>query len=415
MELAFTEVDLGDIIRGVMSTAVGLVKEKSIELILDIPDDLPPLQADNIRIRQVLLNLVSNAAKFTEEGHIGVSARTIKRGHQTDIVIAVFDTGPGIHLSDQEKIFEPFSQVDASPTRKTGGTGLGLSICRHLVELHGGVIWVESVPGEGSTFAFTLPYTPPEHPQVTKQPLILGIHTDIDVLKVYREVLERNSFRFHNLTRPDHTVEVAQALKPDLLLFDMSKASQEDWSLLALTRSEPSLESTQILVTALDAQNDRGTFLGVRDVLATPLRDQAVNQVLESAFKKSVQNAKLMVFVDEPQNASVRAFFENLGGMQIQVLSDHEQALQALEDHDFEGFILALTLPWNTYDSLLETIMEGSGNQTLPPVIGLLPEADHPHELEQVMELAEHRWTHATYPKDDYTDRLIAFLQTLAP
>ncbi len=160
MELAFTEVDLAEIIRGAMSTAVGYVKDKPIELIIDIPTDLPKVQGDNIRIRQVLINLVSNAAKFTEEGHVGVSARAIERGDRHEVVIAVFDTGPGIEPEDQQKIFEPFSQVDDSPTRKTGGTGLGLSICRHLVELHGGQIWVESMPDQGSTFAFTLPYQP---------------------------------------------------------------------------------------------------------------------------------------------------------------------------------------------------------------------------------------------------------------
>lgn len=161
VELAFGEVELKEILRGVMSTAEGLVKGKPIELITDIPDELPKITADSIRLRQVLLNLVSNAVKFTERGQIGVSARTIDSGGRPEIVVAVFDTGPGIAPDDQRKLFEPFSQVDTSPTRKTGGTGLGLSICRHLVELHGGRIWVESVPGEGSTFAFTLPVEPP--------------------------------------------------------------------------------------------------------------------------------------------------------------------------------------------------------------------------------------------------------------
>ncbi len=161
MELAFTDVDLGEIIRGVMSTAVGLVKDKPIELITDIPDDLPAIRADNIRVRQILLNLVSNAAKFTEEGQILVSARLMEREGKKEVLVAVSDTGPGIDPKDQERLFEPFSQVDASPTRKTGGTGLGLSITRHLVELHGGRIWMESTPGEGSTFAFTLPLEPP--------------------------------------------------------------------------------------------------------------------------------------------------------------------------------------------------------------------------------------------------------------
>jgi signal transduction histidine kinase len=160
MELALAEVDLEQIIHSVMSTAIGLVKDKPIELVTDIPDDLPKLQADSIRIRQILLNLLSNAAKFTDEGQIGVSVRRLKDKKPEQLIIAVFDSGPGIAAEEQHKLFEPFSQIDASTTRKTGGTGLGLSISAQLVELHGGRIWVESAPGQGSTFAFSLPLKP---------------------------------------------------------------------------------------------------------------------------------------------------------------------------------------------------------------------------------------------------------------
>lgn len=157
MELTFTEVDLKEIIRGVLATAIGLVKDKPIEIVSDIPDELPPIWADNIRVRQILLNLFSNAAKFTFKGKIGITVRLLDDEEPEMLRVSVFDTGKGIEEVDQERLFEPFSQVDASPTRKTGGTGLGLSICRHLVELHGGKIWVESTPGEGSIFYFTLP------------------------------------------------------------------------------------------------------------------------------------------------------------------------------------------------------------------------------------------------------------------
>jgi len=161
LDLTFGDVNLEEIINGVMTTAIGLVKDKPIELVTDIPEDLPVIRADSIRIRQVLLNLISNAAKFTEEGQIAVSARHISKGELDDIMVAVADTGIGIAPDNLEKLFEPFSQVDPSPTRKSGGTGLGLSIARHLVELHGGRIWVESTVDEGSTFAFTLPLEPP--------------------------------------------------------------------------------------------------------------------------------------------------------------------------------------------------------------------------------------------------------------
>ena len=162
MELTFGEVDLREVISSVMATAVGLVKDKPIELDVQVPEDLPRLQADALRVRQILLNLISNAAKFTERGRIGVSARVIHSATSPEIEVSVSDTGQGIERKATGKLFEPFTQVDASTARKTSGTGLGLSICRRLVELHGGRIWMDSTPGQGSTFFFTLPLQPPD-------------------------------------------------------------------------------------------------------------------------------------------------------------------------------------------------------------------------------------------------------------
>jgi len=158
MELNFEEVHLAELITSVFSTAKGLVKEKPIQLIQRIPADMPTVRGDTMRVRQVLLNLISNASKFTEEGSITVEAliQTSPTG-KLEALINVIDTGPGISPEGQEKLFKAFSQVDGSATRKTGGSGLGLSICQNLVQLQGGQINVRSEEGRGSTFWFTLP------------------------------------------------------------------------------------------------------------------------------------------------------------------------------------------------------------------------------------------------------------------
>jgi PAS domain S-box-containing protein len=158
MELAFDEVNIADIVTSVLSTMSGLVKDRPIQIKRFIEPHLPIVRADAIRTRQVMINLLSNASKFTDEGDI-----TVRVGLDTapnglkEIRVSVTDTGPGISKEDQEKLFQAFSQVDDSPTRKTGGTGLGLSICQQLITLHGGRIWVDSEVGKGSTFSFTLP------------------------------------------------------------------------------------------------------------------------------------------------------------------------------------------------------------------------------------------------------------------
>jgi len=159
MELQFEEVELIDLINSVMSTAVGLVKDKPIKLCHILPDSLPLVMADNTRIRQVLLNFLSNAAKFTDEGSITIKAvETLSPDGQPEVLVTVTDTGEGIAEEDRDKLFQPFSQVDDSPTRKTGGTGLGLSISRSFIEMHNGrigLLWSEV--GKGSTFFFALP------------------------------------------------------------------------------------------------------------------------------------------------------------------------------------------------------------------------------------------------------------------
>ncbi len=140
------EPDLGERLRQ-------LREQKGLTLTLDVPDDLPPAYCDRTRIRQVVLNLLSNAVRYTEQGEVTVWASADEKW----LTIRVRDTGPGIDPADTERIFEPFYRGTTTTAQENIGTGLGLSVCRQLVELHGGKVWLESRPNEGATFAFSLP------------------------------------------------------------------------------------------------------------------------------------------------------------------------------------------------------------------------------------------------------------------
>ena len=150
-------LDFHEIAAGVMSSAIALVADKPIELREEIAPNLPPVCADRKRVRQIILNLVSNAAKFTERGHITLRVQPITENGRQFLLCAVEDTGIGIRPEDIPTIFEAFRQLDSSSARRAQGTGLGLPISRRLAELHGGRMWVESELGVGSTFYFTLP------------------------------------------------------------------------------------------------------------------------------------------------------------------------------------------------------------------------------------------------------------------
>jgi signal transduction histidine kinase len=165
MELHKETLDFREIVVGVMSTTLALVGDKDIELIEEVEENLPTVYADRVRIRQVILNLMSNAAKFTEEGSITLRVERITEeveldGHRRTmpfILCSVTDTGIGIAEEDIPIVFEEFRQLDGSTSRQAEGTGLGMSISKRLVEMHGGRLWVESKVEMGSTFSFTLP------------------------------------------------------------------------------------------------------------------------------------------------------------------------------------------------------------------------------------------------------------------
>jgi signal transduction histidine kinase len=151
--LGLADYSLKNVIETVYTAVEQLAKEKKLAFTIDVPGNLPGGRGDERRLTQVLLNLTGNAIKFTDQGAVAIKASAANGSFD----VAVCDTGPGISAADQAKLFQEFQQADNSITRKKGGTGLGLAISKRIIEMHGGRIWVESTPGQGSTFAFTLP------------------------------------------------------------------------------------------------------------------------------------------------------------------------------------------------------------------------------------------------------------------
>jgi signal transduction histidine kinase len=151
--LELSDYSVQDIAQTVRSTLEPLAADKKLAFKVDMAPNLPPGRGDGRRLTQVLINLVGNAIKFTDAGEVAIKAEA----NNGLFYVSVRDTGPGISAADQAKLFQEFQQADNAITRKKGGTGLGLAISKRIIEMHGGKIWVESEPGKGSTFAFTLP------------------------------------------------------------------------------------------------------------------------------------------------------------------------------------------------------------------------------------------------------------------
>jgi signal transduction histidine kinase/CheY-like chemotaxis protein len=288
MDLSFEEVSLLEVFDGAMSVARALLKDKPIELHAEIPSVLPTVWADAQRVRQVLFNLLSNAAKFTEEGHIVLRAEA----DPEFVIISVSDTGIGIDEEAQERLFIPFQQVDGSTTRRAEGTGLGLAISRSFIEMHGGEIWVESDPGIGSTFAFTLPVyqivieSQKEENELKLEPgkkAVLAIDDDAGVITLLRRYLENDNYQVIGATHSDQAMETAQRLAPNLtaITLDVMMPEMDGWQVLQSLKQNPKTKDIPVIMCSIVEDLKQGLEQGAAICLQKPVTRDEVLDALE--------------------------------------------------------------------------------------------------------------------------------------
>jgi CheY-like chemotaxis protein len=200
------------------------------------------------------------------------------------VEINVIDTGPGIPEEDINKLFQTFSQVDGSATRKVGGSGLGLSISKNLVELHGGNVWVDSTVGVGSTFSFNVPVhieeekteePQPEQPHVEphKVRAVLAIDDDARLIDLYRRYLEPKGFTLHGLINPREAVAAARALKPQIILLDVVMPDYDGWRVMNDLKNHAETRDIPIIVCSILAEQEKARNLGATDYLVKPILD----------------------------------------------------------------------------------------------------------------------------------------------
>ena len=185
LKLALADYSMKDVVYNVFSAVEPLAAKKNLDFKVDVPPDMPAGHGDERKLTQVLLNLVGNAIKFTDAGEVAIKVAPANGSFS----VAVHDTGPGISAADQEKLFEEFQQADNSITKAKGGTGLGLAISRRIIEMHGGRIWVDSSPGNGSVFTFddSRPWSSTGEPVMSKR--ILLVEDEEDNMQILRDLL----------------------------------------------------------------------------------------------------------------------------------------------------------------------------------------------------------------------------------
>jgi len=337
------DADIAALIQEAVATVAGLFRGKPVALRVDLPASLPYCIVDRTRIRQVLINLLTNAARFTERGEVSVSAH-LDEAHQ-EIVASVADTGPGIPDEERARIFDAFYQV-SGPLRREGGSGLGLAICKTFVEMNGGRIWLESRPGRGSCFRFTLPLhlrlrPPPGEWKLSAAPDPFGDSiVTLDAGGRFSARLSRAlpGLKVHSTTRPDELPELVTAWHPKAVVAFVPEGDGAE----ALNEAV-ACPGLPLVSCYLSSGRPLSAYSNVRAVLSKPITGKAL---LDALDKLGEVNTLLLADDDEGMTRlAQRTLAHGRPGMRLLTAHDGKQALEILRQARPDALILDLAMP----------------------------------------------------------------------
>ncbi|MGH1575484.1 NepR family anti-sigma factor [Methylobacterium sp. P31] len=314
---------VADLLRDVCDSTGSLMEKKGNRFVVDAGEagnpDLGSMHQDQTKIRQCLVNLIGNAAKFTERGTITLTIRRHREETADWLSFAVQDTGIGMSEAQIGRLFERFVQADDSTTRQFGGTGLGLAITRAFCRTMGGDIAVASTPGEGSTFTIRLPATlVPEdtgptdtetHPSPVEpheqHETVLLVDDDPAARELLQRFLEREGFHVRSANDGRAGLTLARALKPRAILLDVEMPRMDGWAVLHAVRNDPDLAGTPVIMTSVVAEQGLGQALGATDYFVKPIDWDRLKGLMERYRPEAPNEARILV-VDDDADARER-------------------------------------------------------------------------------------------------------------
>jgi signal transduction histidine kinase/CheY-like chemotaxis protein len=334
MELHREWFEVGPAVRDVLTTVEPLARKNGNALELRGPDDLGSMYGDRTRVRQVLLNLLSNACKFTEQGRI-----TLEVGREDGgVVFRVRDSGVGMTPEQVRGLFQPFAQVDSSATRKHEGTGLGLAICRRLCHLMGGEVAAESAPGAGSLFTVRLPRggeaaaTAPAGgtgpAPAAGGPTVLVIDDDPAVRELMQRFLGKEGFRILAAAGGEEGLRRAREERPEVITLDVMMPGLDGWSVLSRLKADPELADIPVVMLTIIDDRNLGYALGAADYLTKPIDWGRLASVVKR-FRGDAPRTVLLVETDAAVRGHLRQTLEE-GGWPVQEAENGRVALECL-------------------------------------------------------------------------------------
>jgi signal transduction histidine kinase/DNA-binding response OmpR family regulator len=393
LEISLAPLDVHPLLEEIAATIEPQAQRKQLAFRLQAPEEMPTLHADETRVRQILLNLLSNAVKFTQEGGVTLSVHPITaRDGQSDgvalpasvrlqdgewLVFSVADTGIGIAPKDQEAIFDEFYQVDRSTTREFEGTGLGLSITRRLVDLHHGHLWLESAPGEGSTFFVALRTSAALRPSAEpaaapamaagEAPLVLIIEDSIEAIEILQAMLQNAGYRTRHAITGEEGLRLAGALAPTAITLDLYLPDMSGWRVLDQLKTDSRTARIPVVIVSVEDRNPLGLALGVAAHVTKPVERSVLLGALAQALNQPLHHPILIVD-DNPADRELIQTILNMEGWPSIAVEGGQAALDWLAENTAGLILLDLLMPEvSGFDVLARIRAEDSLSE--PPVV----------------------------------------------
>ena len=356
MDLYFETFDVGEMIKDIEGTVVPLISKNENKLKVKGDVTLGVMRSDLTKVRQTILNLLSNAAKFTKNGIITLSATRETRDGLEMIIIRVKDTGIGMSEEQVARVFQPFSQADASTTRNYGGTGLGLTICQHFCQMLGGDINVRSALNRGTTFEISLAAdaerwsqdnageTAEEDGEVKEGATVLVVDDDPVVRDVISRHLKREGYGVVTAADGEQALQRVKQYHPAVITLDVLMPKADGWTVLRELKHDPEMSAIPVIMTTIVENRNLGFSLGATDYINKPIEQ---DRLLATVAKYTRNDRSRQVLIVEDDEATRQVIKKSLGedGWRISEAENGKEGLKQLEKREPDLILLDLMMP----------------------------------------------------------------------
>jgi len=395
MDVDVHEFEVARILRDVEKMLAPMAQRTQSEITLSLSDDLGKANTDSGKLRQILLNLGSNACKFTEQGQIILAARR----ESSELVFTVTDTGIGISEKDQERLFKPFSQADQSTTRQYGGTGLGLAIVALFADLLEGSVSVEAKPGVGSCFTVRILddlsrdqvieqpdcEDAPEPLDAGDKPLALVIDDQPSACQLIVRIAEQAGYRVKTASDGEKGLAAIRANNPSVVLLDLAMPKVDGWDVLAEARSDPAIEHIPVVVVSVNDDESKSVEAGAIDHLTKPVSPSQVSEVLQ--LYSGRRSGRILIAEDHEATARLYRRGLEQTGYTVEIVANGTLAAKRLGESRFDIVVTDLNMVGGSGFDLIKVItaMEPDLRPATFVVTGRALDADEEAEIDETV------------------------------